>query len=73
MSSVVPFFAFGFMDNFLMISFGEAVDQYLCVQLGLSTMFAAAIGNLISDMVGIKSGKLENREKAHLSKMVWSL
>lgn len=55
-SSVVPFFAFGFMDNFLMISFGEAVDQYLCVQLGLSTMFAAAIGNLISDMVGIKSG-----------------
>lgn len=56
LSSAVPFVGFGFLDNFLMIIFGEFIDSTLCVMFSLSTMAAAAIGNTISDCAGIFSG-----------------
>jgi len=56
LSSALPFVGFGFLDNFLMILFGELIDGTLCVMFSFSTMAAAAIGNTISDVAGIFSG-----------------
>jgi Transmembrane protein 65 len=47
---------FGFMDNAILIVAGDAIDTSLGVTLGLSTMCAAAIGNIISDVAGIMMG-----------------
>ncbi|KAI0229405.1 Transmembrane protein 65 [Lamellibrachia satsuma] len=49
----IPFIGFGFLDNALMIVAGEYIDVKICVVLGLSTMAAAAWGNLISDIAGV--------------------
>jgi Transmembrane protein 65 len=51
-----PFVGFGFMDNAILIVAGDAIDTSLGVTLGLSTMCAAAIGNIISDVAGILMG-----------------
>lgn len=57
-ASAVPFVAFGFMDNFVMILAGDLIDSTLCVSFCFSTMAAAAVGNTLSDVVGIYSGGL---------------
>eukprot|EP00536_Pseudo-nitzschia_multiseries_P010829 jgi/Psemu1/204259/e_gw1.345.4.1 len=49
----MPFVGFGFMDNFILILAGDAIDNSLGVSFGISTMCAAAIGNIISDLAGI--------------------
>mmetsp|Transcript_16546 Transcript_16546/g.38026 ORF Transcript_16546/g.38026 Transcript_16546/m.38026 type:complete len:612 (-) Transcript_16546:78-1913(-) len=49
----LPFIGFGFMDNFILIIAGDMIDTSLGVTLGISTMCAAAIGNIISDLAGI--------------------
>lgn len=46
-----PMLGFGFMDNFLMISFGESIDAVFGMYV--STMAAAALGNLCSNLVGL--------------------
>jgi len=55
-ASAIPFVAFGFLDNCIMILAGETLDTTLCVAFSFTTMAAAAIGNTISDVVGIFSG-----------------
>lgn len=52
-SNAVPFIGFGFLDNAIMIVAGEYIDLTLGAALGISTMAAAAIGNMISDVAGI--------------------
>jgi GAF domain-containing protein len=52
----IPFVGFGFMDNAILIIAGDAIDTSLGVMLGISTMCAAAIGNIISDVAGIMMG-----------------
>ncbi|KAL7541528.1 hypothetical protein ACHAXR_011001 [Thalassiosira sp. AJA248-18] len=47
---------FGFMDNLVMISAGEAIDQTFGVALGISTMTAAGFGQCFSDVAGNLSG-----------------
>lgn len=54
--NAIPFIAFGFMDNTILILAGDAIDTSLGVMLGISTMCAAAIGNIISDVAGILLG-----------------
>ena len=51
----VPFIGFGLLDNMIMIVAGEYIDVTLGAALGISTMAAAALGNLISDVAGIGS------------------
>jgi len=51
----LPFIGFGFLDNFIMIVAGEYIDLTLGAKLGISTMAAAALGNTLSDMMGIGS------------------
>ncbi|CAE7864104.1 tmem65 [Symbiodinium necroappetens] len=57
-AAAIPFFGFGVLDNAIMILLGEVIDATLCVQFGLSTMAAAALGNTFSDAVGVFSGTL---------------
>lgn len=49
----VPFIGFGIMDNGIMIIAGDQIDMTLGAALGLSTMAAAGLGNLVSDIVGV--------------------
>ena len=44
---------FGFADNAIMIVAGDRIDATLGVRLGFSTLAAAGLGNLISDVAGI--------------------
>jgi GAF domain-containing protein len=54
----IPFIGFGIMDNGILILAGDAIDTSLGVILGISTLCAAAIGNIISDVAGIACGTL---------------
>lgn len=50
-----PFIGFGILDNGIMIVAGEYIDVTIGAVLGISTMAAAALGNLISDVAGVGS------------------
>lgn len=53
----VAFIVFGIVDNGIMILAGSAIDSSIGVIFGLSTMASAALGNTLSDVVGITSGR----------------
>jgi GAF domain-containing protein len=65
----IPFLGFGFMDNAILIIAGDAIDTSLGVMLGISTMCAAAIGNIISDVAGIMMGTVIEDFCANVLKM----
>ncbi|MFB1004520.1 MAG: hypothetical protein QMC70_10350, partial [Bacteroidia bacterium] len=46
----VPLIGFGFLDNCIMIVAGDAIDNGVGRALRISTMAAAGLGNLISDV-----------------------
>ncbi|KAL3781054.1 hypothetical protein ACHAW5_002430 [Stephanodiscus triporus] len=52
----VPFVGFGIMDNSILILAGEAIDIHLGAALGISTMCAAAVGNIGADLCGVAFG-----------------
>ena len=52
----VPMFTFGFMEQSIMIYAGNAIDCTIGVWFGLSTLTAAAFGNMISNFVGLATG-----------------
>lgn len=56
LAQAIPFVGFGIMDNAILILAGDAIDTSLGVVLGISTMCAAAIGNIVSDVAGIMLG-----------------
>jgi tRNA-specific adenosine deaminase 1 len=56
LNTAIPFVGFGIMDNAILIIAGDAIDTSFGVVLGISTMAAAALGNIISDLVGILFG-----------------
>uniref|UniRef100_A0A0X3Q2D4 Transmembrane protein 65 n=1 Tax=Schistocephalus solidus TaxID=70667 RepID=A0A0X3Q2D4_SCHSO len=53
LASASPFIGFGFMDNFVMIIAGEYIDLTFATVFGFSTMAAAGLGNLVSDICGL--------------------
>ena len=60
LSQAIPFVGFGFMDNAIMIIAGEYIEMSIGATLALSTMAAAGLGNLLSDIAGIGfSSKIE--------------
>jgi len=71
-SAAIPMVGFGFMDNFIMITAGSAIDNSLGVHLGMATMTAAAIGQVVSDVSGVVFGdtlsKVFNVAPANLTK-----
>ncbi len=57
LSIATAFVVFGFIDNFLMVIFGDSIDAAF-VSIGVSnTLLAAGLGNTLSDAVGILSGR----------------
>lgn len=52
----IPFIGFGIMDNAILIWAGDQIDTHLGVIFGISTLCAAAIGNIISDLAGLGLG-----------------
>ncbi len=48
-----PFLGFGIADNLFMLTFGDLIESNFGATLMLSTMAAAALGNTISDILGI--------------------
>ncbi|CAL7947407.1 unnamed protein product [Xylocopa violacea] len=54
-SNAIPFIGFGFLDNFIMIIAGDQIEIILNKKFPISTMAAAALGNTISDIIGIGS------------------
>lgn len=62
----IPMIGFGFADNFIMIIAGDAIDAHLGMKFGISTMAAAALGNLVSDVAGIGLGDLIEAGAARL-------
>ncbi|XP_049276859.1 transmembrane protein 65 isoform X2 [Anopheles funestus] len=53
--NALPFIGFGFLDNFTMIIAGDYIEHTLGLFMCISTMAAAALGNTISDVIGIGS------------------
>ncbi|KAM6412844.1 transmembrane protein 65 isoform 2-T2 [Pluvialis apricaria] len=51
--NALPFVGFGFLDNAIMIAAGTQIELSIGVVLGISTMAAAALGNLVSDLAGL--------------------
>jgi hypothetical protein len=57
----VPFIAFGFVDNTVLIYAGEAIDASVGVTFGISSLAAAAMGQIFSDTSGVLFGSsIEN-------------
>jgi hypothetical protein len=54
--SAVPMVGFGFVDNTVMIHAGHFIDLTLGVTFGLSTLAAAACGQICSDVCGVAGG-----------------
>lgn len=54
-ANAIPFVGFGFLDNFIMIVAGDQIELILNARFPISTMAAAALGNTVSDIIGIGS------------------
>ncbi|XP_076183001.1 uncharacterized protein LOC143154864 isoform X2 [Ptiloglossa arizonensis] len=54
-ANAIPFIGFGFLDNFIMIVAGDQIEIMLNKKFPISTMAAAALGNTVSDIIGIGS------------------
>ena len=55
-ANTLPMIGFGIMDQTVLIQAGNMIDLTIGVQFGLSTLTAAAIGGLISNVSGILFG-----------------
>ena len=53
--------AFGFMDNLIMIQAGGYIDATFGAALGLATLAAAAMGQVVSDVSGVIFGNTVER------------
>ena len=73
MHQAIPFVGFGIMDNAILILAGETIDIYLGLKLGISTMCAAAIGNIISDVCGVAFGTVIEDALLSWSKKIESI
>ena len=53
MRTMIPFVGFGLTDNALMVLSGDFIDGTIGVALGISTLAAAALGNALSNSIGM--------------------
>jgi len=61
LTCAVPMVGFGFMDNTVMLRMGNTLDCTIGVTFGLSTLSAAAMGQMCSDVAGIVFGDTVER------------
>jgi len=64
--SAIPMVGFGFMDNVIMIQAGSYIDATLGATLGMSTLMAAALGQVVSDVSGVLFGGVVERSMLSL-------
>ena len=57
----VPMIGFGTMDNLVMIQAGDFIDNHIGVVFGMSTLTAAAFGQIFSDVSGVCFGGVVER------------
>ncbi|GFR41173.1 hypothetical protein Agub_g1839 [Astrephomene gubernaculifera] len=57
LASAIPFVAFGFLDNAIMLVAGEEIDHMFGIRLGLSTLASAGLGNAVADVIGVGAAK----------------
>ncbi len=62
----LPMVGFGFMDNLVMIQAGDLIDNHIGVAFGLSTLTAAAFGQVFSDLSGVCFGGAVEQAAARL-------
>lgn len=55
-ATAIPMVGFGFVDNAVMIASGEFLEIKLGAALAISTLAAAGLGNMVSDVVGLGAG-----------------
>ena len=55
----VPFIFFGFLDNCLMILFGDAIEVFLGVHLGIGTMACAGFGTISFKLLKILTDNID--------------
>jgi hypothetical protein len=55
-NSTVPFIGFGFMDNSIMLHAGNFIDFSIGVTFGISTLAAAAIGQIVANGMSVLFG-----------------
>jgi hypothetical protein len=55
LASGLPFVAFGFIDNAIMISAGDYIDISLGTRLGITTLASAGLGNIVADVAGVSA------------------
>ena len=58
LGQAASFVDFGVMDYIIMILSGDYIDMTLDAVFGISTLCAAAIGNIISDLAGVGLGTI---------------
>ena len=66
MQTAVPMVGFGFMDQTILLQAGNAIDCTFGVWLGLSTLSAAAVGSILSNMGSVVFGGVVERTAAML-------
>ena len=59
--AAIPMVGFGLMDNFIMIVAGDAIDNAFGVTFGITTLTAAAFGQVASDVSGVLFGGVVER------------
>ena len=59
--STLPMIGFGFMDQTIMIHAGNAIDCTIGVSLGLSTLSAAAVGQIVANTGALVFGESVHR------------
>ena len=64
--AAIPMVGFGFMDNLVMITAGDAIDTHFGQTLAISTMAAAGYGQCCSDVAGITCGGIVDATVAKL-------
>eukprot|EP00547_Thalassionema_nitzschioides_P009421 CAMPEP_0194226024 /NCGR_PEP_ID=MMETSP0156-20130528/40923_1 /TAXON_ID=33649 /ORGANISM="Thalassionema nitzschioides, Strain L26-B" /LENGTH=268 /DNA_ID=CAMNT_0038958203 /DNA_START=56 /DNA_END=862 /DNA_ORIENTATION=+ len=57
LNTAIPMVGFGFMDQTIMLQAGNAIDCTIGVMFGLSTLTAAAFGQVCSDGAGVLFGR----------------
>ncbi|DAZ92432.1 TPA: hypothetical protein N0F65_000216, partial [Lagenidium giganteum] len=55
-ASAIPFIGFGFVDNIIMLAAGDMIEDHFHETYHISMLTAAAMGNVVSDVVGLSLG-----------------
>uniref|UniRef100_K3WVB1 EF-hand domain-containing protein n=1 Tax=Globisporangium ultimum (strain ATCC 200006 / CBS 805.95 / DAOM BR144) TaxID=431595 RepID=K3WVB1_GLOUD len=55
-ASAIPFVGFGFVDNIIMLAAGDMIEDHFHAAYHISMLCAAALGNTVSDVVGLSLG-----------------